>query len=381
MESNYDDVPIDVDSNGEEIAEVDSRQAQRPTATQTGSYKPHAAVGKPPKRHRKLTSTVWEHYEFLPPDEEGNLFCKCKKCGQLYPGDSKYGTRNLKRHLGNCKRRNFRDIGQLLLESRSGTLGSRRVVFDPNEFRQLLALCVVKHELPFQFVEYDSLRVMLLYLNPDVKCVSRNTTGNDVVKLYAKEMENLKLFLESFPGRIAFTSDCWTSLNTDGFISLTAHYIDAKWVLHKRVLNFSFMPPPHNGVALAEKLLLLLKDWGVDKKVMSLTVDNASSNDLCVDMMKVQLKLLCDGDYFHVRCCAHILNLIVKEGLKDVDDAVSKIRECVKYCKGSQMRKQRFLESCKLCDIVYSKGLCQDVPTRWNSTYLMLESAFTTKRS
>ena len=95
------------------------------------------------------------------------------------------------------------------------------------------------------------------------------------------------------------------------------------------------MPPSHNVVSLAEKLLLLLKDWGLDKKVMCLTVDNASSNDLCVDMMKVQLKLLCDGDYFHVRCCAHILNLIVKEGLKDVDDAVFKVRECVKYCKGS----------------------------------------------
>ncbi|KAJ8424175.1 hypothetical protein Cgig2_015909 [Carnegiea gigantea] len=46
MGSNYDDVPIDVDSNGEEIVEVDSRQAKRPTTAQTGSYKPHAAGSK-----------------------------------------------------------------------------------------------------------------------------------------------------------------------------------------------------------------------------------------------------------------------------------------------------------------------------------------------
>ena len=91
------------------------------------------------------------------------------------------------------------------------------------------------------------------------------------------------------------------------------------------------MPPPHNGVSLAEKILLLMKDWDLDKKVMCLTLDNASSNDLCVDMLKSQLKLLCDGEFFHVRCCAHILNLIVKEGLKDVDEAVVKVRECVKY--------------------------------------------------
>jgi len=95
------------------------------------------------------------------------------------------------------------------------------------------------------------------------------------------------------------------------------------------------LAPPHNGVSIAEKILLLLKDWGIDKKVMCLTVDNASSNDVCIDMLKCQLRLLCDGDYFHIHCCAHVLNLIVKEGLKDMDKAVYKIRECVKHCKGS----------------------------------------------
>ncbi|KAJ8430813.1 hypothetical protein Cgig2_006562 [Carnegiea gigantea] len=151
------------------VAEVDSKEANRPTTIQIGVYKAQATadgIGKPPKCQRKLTSTVWEHYEFLPPDKEGNLFCKCKKSAQTYPGDSRYGTDNLKRHLGNCKRRNVRDIGQLLLESRSGSLGSRRPEFDSNEFHHLLATCLVKHELPFQFVEYDGVRDMLAYLNP-----------------------------------------------------------------------------------------------------------------------------------------------------------------------------------------------------------------------
>ena len=51
------------------------------------------------------------------------------------------------------------------------------------------------------------------------------------------------------------------------------------------------MPPPHNGICLAEKILLLMKDWDLDKKVMCLTLDNASSNDLCVGMLKSQFKL------------------------------------------------------------------------------------------
>ena len=99
-------VPIDVDSNGEEVnvaeVEVDSRHARKTATLRIGSYKP-LADGKPPKCQRKLNSSMWEHYEFLELDVDGNLFCKCKKCGQMYPGDCKYGTGNLKRHLGICK--------------------------------------------------------------------------------------------------------------------------------------------------------------------------------------------------------------------------------------------------------------------------------------
>ncbi|KAF7810184.1 zinc finger BED domain-containing protein RICESLEEPER 2-like [Senna tora] len=52
--------------------------------------------------------------------------------------------------------------------------------------------------------------------------------------------------------------------------------------------------------------------------------------------------LLCDGDYFHIRCSAHILNLIVQEGLKVASDALHKIRESVKYVKTSYRRMKKF---------------------------------------
>jgi len=67
--------------------------------------------------------------------------------------------------------------------------------------------------------------------------------------------------------------------------------------------------------------------------------------------------------------------LTVKDSPKEVDEVVFKVRECVKYCRGSQARKQRFLESVRMYDLVHTKGLHLDVPTRWNSIFLMLESA------
>ncbi|XP_060969020.1 zinc finger BED domain-containing protein RICESLEEPER 2-like [Cannabis sativa] len=99
--------------------------------------------------------------------------------------------------------------------------------------------------------------------------------------------------------------------------------------------------------------------------------------------MNLKCLLPCNGDFFHLRCCAHILNLVVQDGLKDIDVSIEKIRDSVKYVKGSQLRKQKFLECVKLVFTggVCKRRLCQDVVTRWNSTYLMLDSALVYRRA
>ncbi|KAG5562769.1 hypothetical protein RHGRI_005483 [Rhododendron griersonianum] len=184
--------------------------------------------------------------------------------------------------------------------------------------------------------------------------------------------------LRSLPGRVCLTFDLWTSIATNGYMSLTAHFIDANWVLHMRFLNFSYMPPPHSGVALKEKVYDLLGKWGIENKLFSFTLDNASANDVLVDLLKNHLNLnsaLVDkGSCFHNCCYVHILNLVVQVGLKEID-VVDKIRECVKNMKGSQARKQKLLDCVAQYSLDFKRGLRQDVPTRWKSTYLMLASA------
>ncbi|XP_042426180.1 zinc finger BED domain-containing protein RICESLEEPER 2-like [Zingiber officinale] len=217
------------------------------------------------------------------------------------------------------------------------------------------------------------------YLEPRVCHFSRNTVKSDIKKIYGVEFGRLRTELLACPSRICLTSDAWTSIATDGYLSLTAHYVNKNWLLQKRILNFSYIPPPHTGVALAEKIYSLACDWGIEKKLFSITLDNASANDVCVEILKTQLRLknalIFDGTLFHVRCCAHILNLIVQDGLKEIDIAVDKIRESVKYVKGSQGRKEKFKNCVSQTSLDSKRALMQDVPTRWNSTYRMLFSA------
>jgi hypothetical protein len=82
-----------------------------------------------------------------------------------------------------------------------------------------------------------------------------------------------------------------------------------------------------------------------------------------------------NGKFFHVRCAAHIINLIVKDGLRSLSDAIKNIRESVRYVKSTPSRKEAFQDAIKLANIKRQALPSVDVPTRWNSTCLMLKSA------
>ncbi|KAK9187258.1 hypothetical protein WN944_018650 [Citrus x changshan-huyou] len=301
----------------------------------------------------------------------------CKKCSIEYVAVRNSGIGNLRRHYETCAKFKKRDLVQMMLD-RSDGLSTRLPKFEAHVFCDLLSCAIIIHDLPFQFVEYEGIRRIWNYLCDEVPNICRNTAKADVLKMHNREKTKIRSMLEEAHSRICLTTDLWTSITADGYLCLTAHFIDKGWNLQKKVLNFFEMPTPHTGVALAEKILSLLCEWGIEKRIFSLTVDNASSNDVCVVMLKSQLRLrnalVCDGDFFHIRCCAHIINLIVQQGLKEIEKEIEKARESVKYVKGSQVRKIKFLECVKQVSLDDKKGLRQDVPTRWNSTFLMLDS-------
>jgi hypothetical protein len=85
--------------------------------------------------------------------------------------------------------------------------------------------------------------------------------------------------------------------------------------------------------------------------------------------------LLRKGKYLHVRCLAHIINLIVQDGLKAEDGTIDCIRDAVKFIRYSPNRLKLF-KACKKEKGFTSKAcLSLDVCTRWSSTCEMLERA------
>ncbi|XP_022743828.1 zinc finger BED domain-containing protein RICESLEEPER 2-like [Durio zibethinus] len=108
-------------------------------------------------------------------------------------------------------------------------------------------------------------------------------------------------------------------------------------------------------------------------------VDNASSNDVAIAYLRKKFNnagtSILGGKYLHLRCIAHIINLIVCDGLKEMNETIARVRGAIRYVRQSPSRLAKFKE-CIVNEHIQSKSLlCFDVSTRWNSTYLMLDAA------
>ncbi|XP_057755746.1 zinc finger BED domain-containing protein RICESLEEPER 2-like [Arachis stenosperma] len=334
---------------------MNSENVSNLVTTGVGSEAALVEVDEPSsKRLRPATSDVWNFFEKLGPDKDGVERAECKGCKKVFKaGGKRYGTSTIKRHLDSCTQIKHEDIGQTIAELQL-KMGSLKI--DSGVARDMFAGYVVAGNKPFNMVDDRRFRNWVKYISPTLKLPSRNTVKADIVKVHKREAAKLKKILVSIPNRICLTSDLWTSSTNEGFICLTAHFVDEKWKLQ------------------------------IDKKIFSITLDNASSNDTCVEHLKSTLdvhgSLLCGGEFFHVRCSAHILNLIVQDGMKICGDAVYKIRESIKFMRKSESRMVKFKECFEDIEgLEYTTALCLDVPTRWNSLYAMLASAIPYKKS
>ncbi|KAK2654099.1 hypothetical protein Ddye_013955 [Dipteronia dyeriana] len=134
------------------------------------------------------------------------------------------------------------------------------------------------------------------------------------------------------------------------------------------------------GETIEKIIEACLLDWGIDR-VFTITVDNASANDVAIKYVKRKLSnwvadtVILDGEFFHVSCCVHILNLIVTEGLQDIHESIISIRNVVRYVRSSPSSLQKFKKCVEYEKIECKGNVISDVCTMWNSTYLMLEIA------
>ncbi|XP_042983370.1 zinc finger BED domain-containing protein RICESLEEPER 2-like [Carya illinoinensis] len=373
-------LPVDIEGEDEDMFNEEEEMADVPIEQDR------------PPRPSKKRSWTWEHFTKISGDNV-NPQARCNHCGQLCGCHSKkQGTSVLIAHLTGCQRYKIAkglaatgtDQTKLSYETQMATdAGGSHVKkliipqYSEKMLRNLLAEMIITDEMPFTTVDKKGFNKFVHCLEPRFPMPSRYTVMRDCLKRHLKEKTEMKEMFSRTGQRVSFTTDTWTSIQNVGYMCITAHFIDSEWTLHKRIIGFKEIVD-HKGASIGAMMDDCIQDWGI-KKVLCITVDNASANDTAIEWFKrnttVKEDIIRGHEFIHVRCCAHIINLIVSEGLKEVDDSITKVRNIMRYVRASPQRLSKFKAIAEQLQIPCSAMLCLDVPTRWNSTYMMLAVA------
>lgn len=141
----------------------------------------------------------------------------------------------------------------------------------------LLVGTVAEEYLPFALVENKIFIELIKELEPCYSLPSRKTFTNKVaVDRYAELKQIISTSLDS-SNYVAITADKWTSLATQGYLSVTAHYIELRsFKLRSAVLCTKDVPGSHTGEAISEAIKSVIREWNIEDKVFAKVSDNAN---------------------------------------------------------------------------------------------------------
>ncbi len=165
---------------------------------------------------------------------------------------------------------------------------------------------------------------------------------------------------------VATTTDGWTSLSNDGYLSLTGHGITDEWELTSFCIDILVLAERHTGEYLAEELAKLFDRWDMDKSTIpAIVTDSAANIRKCARILDIP----------NPPCFGHNLQLGVKAGLEQelVSQVVNEAKQMVTHIHHSSVACTKLKTLAKASGISVTT-LKQECPTRWFSSLDMFTS-------
>ena len=271
---------------------------------------------------------------------------------------------------------------------------------------------VISSKQPFTVIESPAFQQLLKDI-PGVSLpfTSRHTLRERLLGDFNLQRVMLKNELATTCQTIALSLDVWTSKNHIPILGVIGHWLTEEFEYREKVLEFKELRGPHSGENLAAAIQALLIELNLERKLLSITGDNASNNErMAVELFNSLQKtygadsLFCGLDSY-IRCLAHIINLIVKDILQALKSGsaeeaasicnnldkgehspyefqslgpLSKLRILALWIQRSPQRRQSWNDTCDRMNLS-NKFIEYDVDTRWNSTFRMLGDALKVK--
>ncbi|KAJ0466476.1 putative transcription factor/ chromatin remodeling BED-type(Zn) family [Helianthus annuus] len=308
---------------------------------------------------------IWQHFD-LCEMLDGPKKARCKKCGGFLKAGS---NSTLKKHINAyCKMRN-QEIWN----------------YDVNAVEDMMAKCVIQENLPFNYFENPRVTKFIQdTLQPRYTQVSRTTLRRKCFKMWKQAKNEMILVFENLKTGVNLTCNVWTAPDgsPDSYLCVTAHWVNPDtWQMMKCTTTFELFGYPNAEDDLYRILDEVITTYKLKDKVFSISFDNVSDNTEVVEQLKLKYKPICNGDFFHSRCVAHVINLIVQNGLKHIEDIKETFKQMLVdiFCS-SRAQYHRYMKFCSEKNAIWL-GPNWEIPIRWDSTCNMFKSALRQKET
>ncbi|XP_059096593.1 zinc finger BED domain-containing protein 4-like [Tigriopus californicus] len=310
----------------------------------------------------RTTRILWSFFERV-----GETKAKCNRCERVYSTPSR-STSTLWRHLGKAHKAELDKLeGESAKRNKNIPKG-----YPPNsdrkrELDQWLCRMIATDLQPISIVEDVGFKNFCAAMDPFYSLPTRRTLSNvDIPNLYTKVQDQVKTVLRGVD-TVSITTDLWSSKNCVSFIAVTVHYFDEETLtLQALILDCLRIRGRHTAQLLGEELKSILQRNALEDKVLLGITDNGAN----------MVKAIKDMGIKHFPCYAHTLNLVALSSMRDVP-AVMAIKEIaskvVELTRRSTLIAEAFETIQKNQGRTKVQKLIQDVPTRWNSSFEMME--------
>ena len=226
-------------------------------------------------------SVIWKYFGFVPDDngKPSNIEKpQCKVC-RATVSTKISNTTNLRVHLRQKHPQLFAELMKTsekectskatdktvkdLFEAWTKLSSSSR---EHKELTKSVTYFLAKDMLTTYTVEKSGFVQMLTKFNSRYELPSRNYFSRVAIPALYSEVKSeiqQKINDQHFT-YYAGTTDLWSSIASEPYLSYTIHYIDKNWNMCSKCLQTHYMPEAHTAVNLQEALNSSLEQWNLD---------------------------------------------------------------------------------------------------------------------
>ncbi|KAK0151144.1 putative AC transposase [Merluccius polli] len=256
------------------------------------------------------------------------------------------------------------------------------------------------HATCHSLIEKPSFRHFLSVVEEKYSPVSRCTVTRRLSELAADKEAKIKLKLQT-TDTVSVTVDIWTDRTMRGFLGITAHFMEldkSNPRLQSVLLSCERFTGSHTGERISETFEEVCDNFNIKNKLDYIISDNASNMKKAFTVCFPSATVMEDDDLENgdlwedviedykddvesiqsscrqkrLQCFAHSLQLVVRDGLKEVKVLNSAMAKVTKFC--TLLHSTCGLKEAFEAQYGANRSIPSAVVTRWNSTLRLVEA-------